>query len=125
MPNEVVHFAIHADDCDRARRFYERVFGWLFEPWGPPGFWLIRTRESGVQGALHGRHEPVEGTGMIGFECTIAVQDVRAMRDAIEREGGSILTEPFHIEHVGTVLRFRDTEGNVASAMEYLEGVHE
>ena len=36
MPNNVVHFAVHADDLPRARRFYEAVFGWRFEPWGPP-----------------------------------------------------------------------------------------
>ena len=36
MPNDVAHFAIHADDCQRAKRFYEEVFGWTFEPWGPP-----------------------------------------------------------------------------------------
>ena len=27
MPN-VAHFAINADDVARAKRFYERVFGW-------------------------------------------------------------------------------------------------
>jgi len=125
MANDVVHFAIHADDCERARRFYEGVFGWRFEAWGPPGFWLIRTRERGVQGALHERHEPVTGTGMIGFECTISVEDVKEMRGRIERAGGAILTEPFHIEGVGTVLRFSDTEGNVVGAMQYTEGLQE
>ncbi len=28
----VRHFAINADDLSRARRFYERVFGWTFDP---------------------------------------------------------------------------------------------
>ena len=36
MPNDIAHFAIHADDCQRAKRFYEAVFGWTFEPWGRP-----------------------------------------------------------------------------------------
>lgn len=42
MPTNVVYFAIHADDVARARRFYQNVFGWRFEAWGPPGFFLIR-----------------------------------------------------------------------------------
>ena len=27
MPNHVVHFAVHADDVERARAFYEGAFG--------------------------------------------------------------------------------------------------
>ncbi len=29
----VVHFEIHAADCDRAERFYTRVFGWEVRRW--------------------------------------------------------------------------------------------
>ena len=36
MPANLAAFAIHVDDVDRARAFYEAVFGWVFEPWGPP-----------------------------------------------------------------------------------------
>jgi predicted enzyme related to lactoylglutathione lyase len=34
MPNNVKHFAVHADDVERAQKFYETVFGWKFKPWG-------------------------------------------------------------------------------------------
>ena len=123
MPNNVAHFAIHADDCDRARSFYENVFGWTFEPWGPPGFWRIHTSPGAVEGALHARHEPVSGTGMTGFQCSIAVEDVEATAAAVKQHGGLLQHEPFLIETVGTVVTFADTEGNVVSAMQYLEGV--
>ena len=43
MPNNISHFAIQADDVERARRFYSAVFGWTFEAWGPPGFYRILT----------------------------------------------------------------------------------
>jgi len=43
MPNYIARFAINADDVPRARDFYQRVFGWEFEPWGPPNFYLIET----------------------------------------------------------------------------------
>jgi predicted enzyme related to lactoylglutathione lyase len=121
MPNDIAHFAIHADDCARARTFYESVFGWTFEPWGPPGFWLITTSPGALRGALQQRREPVSGRGMIGFECTIAVEDVEATAEAIERSGGKVTLQPFLLESVGTLVMFEDTEQNVVGAMQYLE----
>ena len=35
------HFAINADDVQRAKRFYETLFGWKFTPYGPPNFYQI------------------------------------------------------------------------------------
>lgn len=124
MPNDLAHFAIHADDCERAKRFYETVFGWQFRPWGPPGFWLIETsppmgERRAVGGSLQQRRQPVTGRGMIGFECTIGVGDVRAIASAVERAGGRIVLQPYLIEGVGTLIQFEDTEGNAVSAMEY------
>ncbi len=123
MPNDIAHFAIHADDCERAKAFYQEVFGWTFEPWGPPNFWRIHTSPGAIHGALQERREPVSGTGTIGYECSISVADVRATAAAIEASGGTITMPPFEIEGVGTLAMFRDTEGNVAGAMQYLEGV--
>jgi predicted enzyme related to lactoylglutathione lyase len=123
MSNDVCHFAIHADDCVRAKRFYTDVFGWSFQPWGPPGFWLIHTSPSGVRGALQKRRELVEGRGMIGFECTIGVEDVEAIGQAIKAHGGKVTMPPMLLETVGTLLMFEDTEGNQVGAMQYLEEV--
>ena len=52
MPNNISFFAINADDVPRARTFYETVFDWAFEPWGPPDFYLIHTDKT--QAAHHG-----------------------------------------------------------------------
>ena len=123
MANNVVHFAIAADDLDRARRFYEAVFGWHFEGWGPPGFFRIHTGtadDPGIEGALHGRAEPLTGTGMRSFECTVAIDDVVSVRDAVTANGGTVLLEGYDIPTVGTLVQFVDTEGNVVSAMRYL-----
>lgn len=122
MPHNIAHFDIHADDVERARRFYERVFGWRFEAWGPPDFYLVRTgtdEAPGIHGSISKREEPVEGRGAIGWECTISVDDLAAIRKAITANGGSILLEDHTIEGVGTLVRFADTEGNVACAMRY------
>ena len=34
-------------------------------------------------------------------------------------DGGKILMPPFHIETVGDLIFFQDTEGNIAGAMQY------
>lgn len=122
--NQLAHFAIHADDVERARTFYEAVFGWTFEAWGPPEFYLIHTRAGGPHGALQKRRTPVSGEGMIGYECTIAVADVKASVSAIESAGGTITSPPFEIPTVGTLAMFKDTEGNVAGVMQYASSVN-
>lgn len=123
MANDIAHFAIHADDCRRARTFYETVFGWTFEPWGPPDFWRIHTSPGAIHGALQKRRTPVTGRGMIGFECTIAVADVAAIGAAIAKAGGKVTMPPMEIPGVGTLLMFDDTEGNVVGAMQYVPGL--
>ena len=115
MPNDLDFFAINADDVPRARKFYETVFGWSFEPWGPPNFYLIDTSaEPTVKGALQERRELARGQKMIGFECTITVADIDKALRTIEANGGRLAAPKFHIPTVGTVAYFFDTEGNVA-----------
>ena len=120
MPNNVDFFAINADDVPRARKFYEAVFGWSFEPWGPPNFYLIETGQErkAVRGALQERRELAPGQKMIGFECTISVENIDQTIRAIEANGGRIAAPKFHIPTVGTVAYFFDTEGNVAGIIQ-------
>ena len=115
MSNTLSFFAINADDVPRARKFYEAVFRWGFEPWGPPNFYLIATGETkSVGGALQERRELVRGQKMVGFECTIDVEDIDQTIRTIEANGGRLAAPKFHIPNVGTVAYFFDTEGNVA-----------
>lgn len=125
-PNDIAHFAIHADDCERARHFYEQVFGWHFLAWGQPGRWMIRTSlHAPIYGTLQQREFPAAGGGGLrGFECTIAVEDVGLLAERIVAAGGRITAEPSLVEGVGTVLRFEDTEGNPVSAMRYEQHRH-
>lgn len=124
--NNVIHFAIHADDVARARLFYQEVFGWRFEEWGPPDFYLIQTgtdEDRGIRGALQKRTEPVNGTAMIGYECSIAVENLQATVAAIEENNGQIIVREVEIPTVGRLVKFSDTEGNIACAIQYNEGV--
>jgi predicted enzyme related to lactoylglutathione lyase len=119
----VRHFAINADELARARRFYERVFGWRFEAWGPPGFFMIATGDPGpsaVLGSLQQRRELVPGKRMTGYECTIAVEaDVEKVAAAVKANGGRVVMEKSTIPGVGDLIFFEDPEGNLAGAMRY------
>lgn len=115
----MVFFAIHADDVPRAIAFYRAVFAWQFEPWGPPDFYLIQTGSGSVRGAIQPRLEPLSGTGMRGYECSMAVVDVDETAARISEHGGEILMPKAAIPGVGWLVKFRDTEGNVAAAVQY------
>src|ERR1700674_3886994 len=96
MANNLTFFVVHADDLPRVRRFYEKVFDWRFQAWGPPGFFLISTgdkEDPGVAGALQKRHEVVPGERMNGFECSISVTDVDATAAAVLANGGKIIMQ--------------------------------
>ena len=116
-PNTLAHFAINADDVEKSRAFYSKVFGWTFNAWGPPGFYQVEG--SGVMGALQARRELSKGTRTIGFECTFAVPSIDATEKAVKAAGGKVMLERSVIVGVGTLMFFQDTEGNVFGAMQY------
>jgi len=122
MPANLASFAIHVDNVDRARAFYEAVFGWSFEPWGPPDFYLIHTGDAaspGVMGLMHARQAPRSGTGLNGIEPTFAVDDVDAIAERVAAHGGTIVMAKSVIPTVGALIRFRDPEDNEIGAMRY------
>jgi len=128
MPSNLVFFAVHADDLPRAQRFYEKTFGWKFQPWGPPGFLLIATgdkKEPGIQGALQKRHEVVAGQRVNGYECTIGVADIDAAGAAVVANGGKIVMPKCEIPTVGWLIKIQDPEGNVVCVKQPAAGHHE
>ncbi|WP_145753415.1 VOC family protein [Nitrospirillum amazonense] len=127
MANTLVHFAIHADNIARARTFYGKVFAWDFQQYGPSDFFQIKHRDGSHQpvlGALESRkYNPAE-KDMIGYECSISVDDVDATAAAVVAAGGKILMEKTAIPTVGWIIKFEDTEGNVACAINFDSAAH-
>lgn len=120
--NKVAHFSINADDVERAKSFYSHVFGWTFQAWGPPKFYMIQTgarQNPGLLGSLQGRRELIPGQRMIGFECTIGVESIDTTADAVLANGGRTIMPKTVIAGVGTLMFFQDPEGNVFGAMQY------
>jgi predicted enzyme related to lactoylglutathione lyase len=126
MANTVVHFEIFASDVERARKFYERVFGWKFEVGGPPDFYHIGTGPGTDPGLKQGliakrRGSPAQGS-LNAFRCTIAVRSVKETMAAIEAAGGKLRSPITDIPEVGQVVEFADTEDNIACILEYVPG---
>ena len=115
MANNLGFFAIHADNLPQAQKFYETVFGWKFQAWGPPGFYLIDTGggPNAVPGALQQRHEVVPGMRVNGFECTIDVDDIDAVAASIAGNGGKVIMEKCEIPTVGWLIKIQDPDGNI------------
>ncbi|HLD97427.1 MAG TPA: VOC family protein [Candidatus Nanoarchaeia archaeon] len=49
MKNPIVHFEIPAEDVQRAKKFYEKTFGWKIEKFQLPEdeYWAVYTTEVG------------------------------------------------------------------------------
>ena len=121
MPH-LAHFAINADDVERAKTFYERVFGWKFSAWGPPNFYQIQTGPDPqpVFAALQARRT-FAGEPPIGYECTISVASIDDTARNVAAAGGRIVLPKSIIVGVGALMFFKDTEGNVFGAIEFNE----
>jgi predicted enzyme related to lactoylglutathione lyase len=119
----VVHFEIHADDPQRAVRFYTQVFGWTVERWGEQEYWLIKTGEApapGIDGGILPRRgpRPAEGQPVNAFPCTIDVADLDASLGKVAEAGGTNVVPRMPIPGVGWLAYCVDTEGNIFGMMQ-------
>jgi uncharacterized protein len=121
MKNKLTHFAIHTDNIERAKSFYEQVFEWGFASYGPSDFLQIKadkTENGELIGALQSRkYSPVK-ENIIGLECTIRVDNVDEIIKRVQTSGGQILMPKTAIPYVGWIAKFLDTEGNLVCAMQ-------
>jgi uncharacterized protein len=124
MKGKMTHFAIYAEDVERASAFYNNVFNWSLQAYGPPGFKQITIQENGEQkviGALQSLNYSPVPERITGFECSIAVDNIDGAARAIEQAGGKIVMKKTEIPHVGWLIKFKDPEGNLACAIQYHE----
>lgn len=114
---KVVHFEIPADDTKRAVDFYRAAFGWQIRTWeGPTEYWLAETgpeEENGIHGAITKR----DGLNS-SIVNTIAVESLADAVARIKAAGGTVLEDNLNIPGVGLLAYFKDTEGNILSALQ-------
>jgi len=122
MPR-VVHFEIHADNPERALRFYSALFGWEFTKWdGPMDYWMIKTgpdSEPGINGGMVRRMgpPPVEGQAVNCYCCTVTVPSVDDYVAKATAGGGTVAVPKMAIPTVGWLAYVKDTEGNILGLM--------
>lgn len=111
MPT-IVHFDLPADDVERARTFYEKLFEWKFEkvPMEMP-YYLFQTTDlagnNAVGGGLGQRGAPDQRiTNYIG------VPDVEKYMAKVEKLGGTIIMQKTAVPGWGYLAVCVDTENN-------------
>ena len=122
MPRPV-HFEIHAADRERAKAFYEQLFGWTFTaPY--PGYHLIDTggEGPGINGGMVQRMgpnpDPGDPTPIVAHMCTINVDDVDAYVEKAVSLGGVVALPKMAIPRVGWLAYVKDTESNIMGLMQ-------
>src|SRR5690348_13705242 len=115
MPR-VSHFAIPADEPERAIRFYERVFGWRFErgwdydtPQRRETYWHVKTGDGsgGIDGGLTRREYPGQPIS-VGIE----VPGVEECTHMVENSGGKVVVGKVALPGVCWFAVCQDSEGN-------------
>jgi predicted enzyme related to lactoylglutathione lyase len=121
MPR-VVHFEIHANDPERAVKFYQDVFDWQINKWdGPEDYWLVSTGpqdEPGINGAIMKRNYPVTSDNVIAYVCTIDVPSVDEYVTRITEHGGTIVLPKMPVPGIGWLAYAKDSEGNIFGVMQ-------
>jgi predicted enzyme related to lactoylglutathione lyase len=117
----VIHFEIHADDPERAIRFYQQTLGWQFSQWGGQPYWLIQTgpkEQPGIDGGLLPREGAIDGTAVIAYVCTVDTEDLDATTASVTANGGTVAVPRMPVPGIGWLSYFKDTEGNLFGAMQ-------
>ena len=112
MPT-IVHFDIGSDDPERARKFYEGLFGWKMEiPPGMTDYYLIETRDlegkPGVDGGLGKRGEP--GQRITSY---IGVSSIDEYVAKVAQLGGKVVMPRTPVPGWGYLAVCFDTEDNM------------
>lgn len=117
----LIHFEIHVDDMERAKKFYGDVFGWVFEDWsdyaGMPYFGAVTGNENelGINGALMQRRgaAPQPGLALNGYVCTMGVENYDATEAKILENGGTVAVAKHPLPGMAWQGYYTDTEGNL------------
>jgi uncharacterized protein len=122
MINKMTHFAIHIDNIERAKKFYDGVFEWGFSAYGQDDFLQIKADKSGngeLIGAMQSRKYSPVTDKIIGLECTVGVENIDETIERVKNNGGQVLIPKTTIPYVGYIAKFSDTEGNLICGMQY------
>ena len=115
MPNPVTHFEIPADDTARAKKFYEKMFGWRIPYAKEFDYFMIKAKTDkwGIDGGMMKRNMPGQP-----FTVYVTVPSVDAWLKKAAELGGKVCLPKQAIGDMGAIGAFIDPESN-------LIGLHE
>ena len=112
----IVWFEVPADDAERARKFYNSLFGWKIKKFqGMADYWHIDTagKDGSPDGGLMKRMHP-EHT----ITNYISVPSVDKGAAKVEKLGGEICRTKTAVPGMGYFVICKDTEGNTFALWE-------
>jgi uncharacterized protein len=124
--DKVVHFEIPFDDRDRAKGFYDAVFGWQLQTMEMAGGEYTSalttpvdektqapTEPGAINGGLTERQGPTSAPVI-----TVGVTAIDDTLKQVEASGGNVVQARTEIPNMGAFAYFTDTEGNVMGLWE-------
>ena len=111
IPARLCWFEIPADNVERARSFYSRLFGWNIKPMEGAGtpYWIIET--GGADGAPDGGMTPRQHPAH-GITNYVSVANVEEAAARVEQLGGKICMSKTAVPKMGYFVVCQDTENN-------------
>lgn len=116
--NKVIHFEIPFDDQERAKKFYQDVFGWQITAYPEMDYNLAVTTPSDEKtgpkepGAINGGLLKKDPTGQHPL-IVIDVPSIDEHIKKIESAGGKTVMPKMKVGNFGLYARIADTEENV------------
>ena len=121
---QVVHFEIPADDLERAKQFYNGVFGWQVAAIPELDYTIVATTPVDEQTQLPSEPGAINGGLMRRSSetpspvLTIDVESVDQALKHVEAAGGRVVRERTEIPGMGAFAYFTDPEGNTLGLWE-------
>ncbi|MGA9150190.1 MAG: VOC family protein [Candidatus Nitrosopolaris sp.] len=133
MPT-VVHFEVPSDDIERAKKFYNDLFGWKIEKWAgavdrqlisaatgqPMEYWMVTTTDDKGNRAIGGGlMKRVQREQQI--TNYINVRSVDEYSEKVEKLGGRVVAPKHAVPGMGYFAICLDTENNCFAIWESKE----
>ena len=121
-----IFFEIHADDVQRAAKFYQSIFGWRFTRnlGAPVEYMDIETGRSRAGLLKRPLRTPPPEHGANAFVCSVEVENFDVVAGRIIANGGQVALKKFPVPGRCWQGYFIDTEGNTFGIFEVDENAH-
>jgi predicted enzyme related to lactoylglutathione lyase len=125
MAHTIVHFEIPSDNIERAKKFYNDLFGWKMEKMpGPTEYWTFATTPSdknsdeqqNITGGVMDRQMPQQS-----ITNYISVKSVDDYSKKVEGLGGKVKVPKTEVLNLGWFAICTDTENNTFGLWETKE----